>query len=305
MKNKVNLNEIFKFLDDEFKLIGTFKDIFLTGVASTISAKKNQLTFIDSNRNDKWDLLNSSKASVLIVDETFLRTEYKHSKILICVKNPKLIFTRIFNKFFINTTIYSIDKTAVIHPEAKIDENVRIESNCTIGNSIIKSGTIIKSNVIIGDNVEIGENVLINSGCILGSDGYGYVRDESKFPIQFPHVGGIIIENFVDLGSNTCIDNGSLTPTKVGYGSKIDNLVHIGHNVDIGKCVFIAANSSISGSSKIGDFSEIWIGVQVADGISIGKNCSIGIGSVVIKNVKDNVKCFGNPAREYATKTTN
>ena len=77
MKNKVNLNEIFKFLDDEFKLIGTFKDIFLTGVASTISAKKNQLTFIDSNRNDKWDLLNSSKASVLIVDETFLRTEYK------------------------------------------------------------------------------------------------------------------------------------------------------------------------------------------------------------------------------------
>ena len=145
-------------------------------------------------------------------------------------------------------------------------------------------------------------NVLINSGCVLGSDGYGYIREKNNFPIQFPHIGGIVIEDFVDIGSNSCIDNGSLTPTIIQYGSKIDNLVHIGHNVNIGKCVFVAANSSIGGSSIIGDNSEIWMRVSIADGTIIGDNCSIGMGSVVIKNIPSNKKCFGNPARIFNSK---
>lgn len=305
MKNKINLNKILEFLDGEFKLSGEYVETSLSGIANTILAKKNQLTFIDKNRDDKFEMLKISKASVLVVDQNFLTSEIKHSKILICVENPKLTFTKIFNKFFVKNTNYSIHHSAVIHPDAKIDKNVRIEANCTIGNSIIKSGTIIKSNVTIGDNVKIGKNVLINSGCVLGSDGYGYIRDKNQFPIQFPHIGGIVIEDFVDLGSNSSIDNGSLTPTKIGYATKIDNLVHIGHNVQIGKCVYVAANSSISGSSIIGDYSEIWIGVQISDGIKIGKRCSIGIGSVVIKNVSDNMKCFGNPARQYSLNTIN
>jgi UDP-3-O-[3-hydroxymyristoyl] glucosamine N-acyltransferase len=297
---KVSLNKIIESLDSEFTLSTNNTNIILNGVNSTNNAIKNQLTFIDEKRDDKLLLFEKSDASVLIVDKSFINEKSDKSKICIYVQNPKFVFTKIYNDFFKETISIGIHRSVIIHPEALIDKNVLIEPNCVIGKSIINSGSIIKSNVSIGDNVTIGENVLINSGCVLGADGYGYIRDENKFPIQFPHIGGIIIEDFVDLGSNTSIDNGSLTPTIIGYGSKIDNLVHIGHNVKIGKCVYIAANSSIAGSSVIGDYSELWLGVSVADGINIGDNCSIGIGSVVIKNVESNKKCFGNPARVFS-----
>ena len=302
---KVSLNKIIKYLDIDHQMFSANNSIFLNGVANTSSAIKNQLAFIDENRADKYLLFEKSKASVLIVDKTFLNVKTDNNKIHICVTNPKLVFLKIFNKFFKEQLSTGIHSSATIHPKAKIDKNVLIEANCMIGKSIIQSGTVIKSNVSIGDNVTIGKNVLINSGCVLGADGYGYLRDENKFPIQFPHIGGIIIEDFVDLGSNTTIDNGSLTPTIIGYGSKIDNLVHIGHNVKIGKCVYIAANSSIAGSSVIGDYSELWLGVSVADGINIGDNCNVGIGSVVIKNIESNKKCFGNPARVFSSNNLN
>lgn len=301
MKMKVSLKEIIESLDSGFTLSTNNTNIILDGVNSTNNAIKNQLTFIDDKRDDKLLLFEKSNASVLVVDKSFINIKLDKSKVCIYAQNPKLLFNKIYNNFFKETISFGIHSSVIIHPEAQIDKNVLIEPNCVIGKSIINSGSIIKSNVSIGDNVTIGKNVLINSGCVLGADGFGYVRDENKFPIQFPHIGGIIIEDFVDLGSNTSIDNGSLTPTIIGYGSKIDNLVNIGHNVKIGKCVYIAANSSIAGSSVIGNYSELWLGVSVADGINIGDNCTIGIGSVVIKSIKSNKKCFGNPARVFSS----
>ena len=297
---KINLKKIIENLKTEYIIIGN-TDVLLEGLANTLQASKNQITFIDKERNDKSYLLEKSNASVIILDFDFKNIKEVRNKVLICVENPKLIFSQIYHDFFKKNNEETIHNSSIINSKAKIHKNVTIESNCIIGNCEIGNGSIIKSGSVILDNVKIGKNVLINSNCVLGSDGYGYVRDQNKFPIQFPHIGGIIIEDNVDIGSNSSIDNGSLTPTIIGFGSKIDNLVHIGHNVKIGKCVFIAAQSSIAGSTIIGDYTEIWTGVNISDGVKIGKNCSIGIGSVVIKDIIDNKKVFGNPAREYST----
>ena len=302
MNNNISLDLIINFLKLDQEILKAFPNVLLSGVGSTNLAKKHELTFIDKKRDDKLILFKNSKSKVILVDESFKNIKRSKNKILLVVQDPKLSFVKIYNKFFKNPTKHYIHDTVIIHPEAKISNNVTIEANCVIGKSVIGSGTVLKSNVIIGDNIKIGMNVLINSGCVLGSDGYGYIREKNNFPIQFPHIGGIVIEDFVDIGSNSCIDNGSLTPTIIQYGSKIDNLVHIGHNVNIGKCVFVAANSSIGGSSIIGDNSEIWMRVSIADGTIIGDNCSIGMGSVVIKNIPSNKKCFGNPARIFNSK---
>jgi UDP-3-O-[3-hydroxymyristoyl] glucosamine N-acyltransferase len=299
MNKKYTYKNLVEILNETYYLKGNEESIGVDGIHMTGIASETQMTFIDKNRKDKAELLSNCSAGLIIGDEELLKYRKQEQNILV-VQNPKVCFSLISNQFFVTKTVPSISDKANIHEAAKIGNGVYIGPNSTIGKVVVGANTRIMGNVWIGDGVEIGSNVIIQAGCVLGADGYGYIRDENKFPIQFPHIGGIIIEDFVDLGSNTSIDNGSLTPTIIGYGSKIDNLVHIGHNVKIGKCVYIAANSSIAGSSVIGDYSELWLGVSVADGINIGDNCSIGIGSVVIKNVESNKKCFGNPARVFS-----
>jgi glycosyltransferase involved in cell wall biosynthesis len=109
-----------------------------------------------------------------------------------------------------------------------------------------------------------------------------------------------LIEDFVEIGANSCIDVGALSDTLIGSFSKIDNLVHVGHNVQIGSCVMIAALTSIAGSCYIGDYTNIWTGCSIADGVKVGISVDVGMGSVVITDIQNNKKCFGNPAKIYS-----
>jgi UDP-3-O-[3-hydroxymyristoyl] glucosamine N-acyltransferase len=153
-----------------------------------------------------------------------------------------------------------------------------------------------KAKIILGKNTFIGEN------CSIGNDGFGYIQDENKKWIKFPHYGDVVIGDDVEIGNNVCIDRGTLSNTIIGNGVKIDNLVHIAHNVEIGENTLIIAQTMIGGSSKIG--KDCWISpsTSIKNGINIGDNVLIGMGAVVLKDVENNKVMVGNPAKELIKK---
>lgn len=298
--NKMNINNYLSDLKDYFlegEGSGSFADI-----KSVTEATKNSLTWINPSRIDKEDLFKNSKAEVIICHntESFLP---KKNQLLVKVSNPKLAFSIIVNMIVEDKTQFKIHPTAIIHDEAEIAENVAIGANCIIGKSVIGKGTIIGSNSIIQDKTVIGDRVVIKSSVVIGGDGYGYVKNNNK-QIKFPHIGGVVVEDEVHIGSNTCIDRGSLGNTIIGKNTKIDNLVHIAHNVQIGENCNIIALSIIGGSTIIGNNTWISPSVSVRDAITIGSNSLIGLGAVVIKSIPDNEVWMGNPAKFFKKNAT-
>lgn len=149
---------------------------------------------------------------------------------------------------------------------------------------------------------KIGKNVIIHPNVLLGGDGFGYERDEHDELIKFPSIGGIIIEDDVEIFPFTNIDRGTLDNTIIGKGTKIDHYCHIGHNVRIGKRCVITAGVIIAGSVTVGDDVFIGINSSIRDGIKIGKHAMVGMGSVVTKDVGDNWTVYGVPAKQVQNK---
>jgi len=150
-------------------------------------------------------------------------------------------------------------------------------------------------------DIKIGKNVTIEKGAVLGGDGFNYVYGKHGYE-HFPHVGGLVIEDNVSIGSNTVIHRGVLSDTIIGEGTKIDSLCHIAHNAIIGKHCLIIANSVVSGSCVIGDNTRLAMGAIIRNNVTVGKNCVIGMGSVVTKDVPDNETFAGIPAKSIVKK---
>jgi len=192
-----------------------------------------------------------------------------------------------------------IDTRAYIHPSSNVNSSAYIGPFVYIGpNCEIKKNCLIYPNVSVIQNTTISENVIVFSNTVIASDGFGYERNEKNELERFPHIGGVFIDKNVDIGSNTSIDRGALSDTEIGEGTKIDNLVHVAHNVKIGKHCEIIANVMLGGSVIIGDYSRIAPGAQIFNGIKIGKNVLVGLGAVVTKDIPDNTVVAGSPARE-------
>jgi UDP-3-O-[3-hydroxymyristoyl] glucosamine N-acyltransferase len=176
-----------------------------------------------------------------------------------------------------------IDLTVFVGAHVTVGEHTRIKAGseihagASIGNNVeIGFHCVLHPNVVIYDNVTLGDGVILHAGVIVGADGFGYVR-EGQTHHKFPQIGTVIIEDEVEIGANTCIDRGALGQTRIGRGTKIDNLVHVGHNVDIGERVIIAAQTGISGSVTIED--DVIIGGQVGFGDHIRVQSGAVIGS--------------------------
>lgn len=288
-------------------------DIDIKGLNGIEKADVGDLTFaIDEDRLAEAE---RSKASCILTSKTIR----KSSKTLIRVTNPKLSFIIIYNTF--NTPK---DRGSFIHPMATVSDsakigknvwigpNVSIEEAVTIGDHvIIESNSVIKKNceidsfcriypnVTLYENTKLQKNVILHSGAVVGSDGFGYVKDKGRI-YKFPQLGRVIIEDDVEIGSNTTIDRGSLCDTVIGAGTKIDNLCQIAHNVKIGKNVLMAAQCGISGSTTIGDNVTMGGQAGVADNVTVGDDVIIGAGSAVIGDVKRGAFIWGVPARPIA-----
>ena len=148
-----------------------------------------------------------------------------------------------------------------------------------------------------------GNRCSISREAVIGTDGFGYEPDEAGRPEKFPHYGKVIIGNYVTVGSCTCIDRGNLSDTVIGDNTKIDNLVHISHNVRIGANCLITAGTVIGGSAEIGDGTQVGLGAIILPHIKVGKGCLIGAGAVVTKDVHDGQVVIGNPAKVIKTTT--
>lgn len=271
--------------------------IEISKIASLDKAQMGEISFIENPEILKN--LSKINASCLIVPLDF---DEKLSCSIIKVKNTKLAFAKVAEILYPQKKRESeIHNSAVIADNSKIGENVFIGAFCCVGEgSEIGNGTqlragskigdnvkigrncVLHPNVFIEDNSEIGNSVILHSGVVIGTDGFGFVRDEEENKhIKFPQIGKVIIEDDVEIGANSCIDCGALGETRIGEGTKIDNLVQVAHNVKIGKRVIIAAQTGISGSVTIEDDCIIAGQVGFADHTTIKKGAVIGAKSAV------------------------
>jgi UDP-3-O-[3-hydroxymyristoyl] glucosamine N-acyltransferase len=302
MKNNhsvLSIEDIVSKIKQDYKIIGLENFVRIDSFKSTFEADISSLTFIDKKRLDKKTMLEKTKAKVIVVD-SFVEalTENINGKCLIVVDNPKLEFSNVVNSYTKSTMEYIIHSTAVIHPNAKIHPKVYIGPNSYIGDCTIDEHTCIYGNTYIYDNVKIGKNVIVHAGCIIGVEGFGFLENSDGSLVNFPHIGGVIIEDNVELQALTHVSRGALGNTIIGKGTKTDSCVHIAHNNVIGENNMICAHAMFSGSVKMGNGNFVGPSTAIKDVLSIGNNNIIGIASTLTKNVENNLIVAGNPARE-------
>jgi UDP-3-O-[3-hydroxymyristoyl] glucosamine N-acyltransferase len=284
----------------------------ITGVSPVTTAGENDVTFV-SGEKYKAALADSSAVAV-IVPECIEGLD----KPQLVVKNINAALIEVLNIFApkLKAVTQGIDPTARLGHNTRIAEDVSvgayvviddgveigpnsvIDSGCKIGeNSKIGNNCRLDSNVVIYHSCSLGNNVVIQANSTVGSTGFGYAFIDSAHRL-IPHNGGVIIEDFVEIGANCCIDRAKFDNTIIGTGTKLDNLVHIAHNVVIGKCCLITALCAIAGSSKLGNGVVMGGQVGVKDNIEIGDGAMIAGQSGVIQNVPAGQTLFGTPALE-------
>lgn len=193
-----------------------------------------------------------------------------------------------------------------VHPSATVGEGsvlgerVAVGPACVIGRGVtIGPGSVLYASVTIYDRVRIGRNAVLHSGCVIGADGFGFALDENRRYVKFPQVGTVEIGDDVEIGANSCVDRAALGATRIGDGTKIDNLVHVGHNCRIGRHVVIAAQTGLSGGVEIGDYAVVGGQVGVGDKARIEAGAVVGSGAGILtsKIVRAGTPVWGTPAR--------
>jgi len=289
-----------------------FSDIKITNVKDLVTAEKENITFFHSK---KYEFLASkTKATFCVTTKNLSHVLPKSCKaiivdnVLIATANITKIFypeavTDDFDPMMSSIDEIPLGKIVKHGSNVLIGLNVQIGKNCSIGHN-----SIVESNVIIGDNCSIGSNVIIRTtiiknnvsildGCVIGKKGFGFFPNSEK-NIRYPHIGMVIIEDNSEIGCGSTIDRGSLSNTIIGKNTFLDNHVHIAHNNKIGNNCIIAGQVGFAGSSSIGD--NVMIGGQagISGHLTIGNNIQIGGGSGVIKDIPNNSKVMGYPAKD-------
>jgi UDP-3-O-[3-hydroxymyristoyl] glucosamine N-acyltransferase len=207
--------------------------------------------------------------------------------------NPRLAFIRALALLDAAPGFDRSDAGPVVDPTARIGSNVVIEPGVTIG-----AGTWIDHGVVLHRGTRIGRGCIVKANSVIGGNGFGFERDEEGRPVRFLHLGGVVIEDEVEIGALNTVVRGALGDTRVGARTKTDDHVHIAHNVVVGEDCLITACAEISGGVTIGN--RVWIGpnVSIIDRIAIGEDAVIGLGAVVAKPVPAGATVTGNPAEE-------
>ncbi len=292
-------------------------------VSTPQTAGETSLVFAESESSLQQAL--SSKAAAILTTPQLAATFENPAKPILTVAQPRLAFAQAAQLLRPAQEISGIHPTAILAANAEIASGVSIGAYVVIGDSVrigehttigagcvIADGTVIGADcrilphVVIYPGVHLGDRVVVHAGCVLGSDGFGYVRDtETGTYTQFPQQGTLVIEDDVEIGANTTIDRGALEETRIAYGTKLDNLVHIGHNVQLGRNVVIAAQTGISGSSTVGHGAILGGQVGIGEHAEVGPHVILGGGAGVLSKKRlrgPGMVFWGRPAqplREY------
>ncbi len=303
------------------KLVQGDPEWMIDGVNLAERANPFDLVFADSSST----VLNAlqSKAGVVVVLPG-IAGSYPRSKCIVESDNPRLWFARAAKLIVpplpstgvhpkavvMQDTLLSmgvtVDACAVVESAARIGPNTRIDAGAIVGHGvIIGEHCHIHPRAVLCPGTTLGDRVIVHAGAVLGSDGFGYVRDAATGAYtQFPQQGTLVIEDDVEIGANSTIDRGALAETRIRRGTKIDNLVHVGHNCDIGEDVILVALTGISGSSRVGKGAilagQVGLGdhVTIGPGVMLGGQAGVLSGkTVTTKGLKPGTVLWGTPAR--------
>lgn len=305
-KGLINISELAALVDGE--LHG--EDVAVSGMADFNTAVTGQLAYIDNSR--KITTVADTGASALIVPKDVGLLALP----TITVTNPAWAAAVIHNHLLVKEFIATgIDQRAVVGAHCSIPEDVAIAAMVVIGDRVklgrqvrVGAGVVIGDDVKIGSDVKlypnvtildgsvIGDRVIIHSGTVIGSDGFGYAHDNAGRHVKRPHVGYVQIDDDVEIGANTCIDRATFGRTWIKRGTKIDNLVQIAHNVEIGEDSIIVAQAGISGSTILGDGVIMGGKAAISGHLKIGSRVTIAAKAGVINSQEDGAVVAGFPA---------
>lgn len=310
---KLILEELARQCDAE--IVGGDKQCAITSAGDIKSASTGQVTVLSDLTYAQY--LPATQASACFVKDGALPAERpEHMALLVC-KDPEISFIKAIGLLYpaaefprrVSEQAFIAESAMIAHdvyiaPFASVGEGCLIGEGCEvlngayIGNDVkIGSHCRIHPNAVIYDHSRIGNNVVIHAGAVIGADGFGYKQRGSQH-IKVPHVGTIVIEDNVEIGANTCIDRGTLGATLIGSGTKIDNLVQIGHNNAIGNNVIICGQTGISGSCTIGDNAILAGSAGIADHVKIGHHAVVMARSGVSSDIAPATQVVGSPAKE-------
>lgn len=307
---KINVAQIAQWIDAQ---IEGNEDIDITGLAKIEEAQSGHLSFIANPKYAKF--IETTNASAVLVDKDFPQTD----KTVLRVSNPYFAFLKLAQKFYQQAPQVDpgIHKTAIVGSDSTIGENcsigayIVIGKNCQIGKgTTIFPGTFIGDRVQIGDNClvyanvsireecQIGNNCILHMGAVVGSDGFGYAFEGGKFH-KLPQMGIVVLEDDVEIGANITIDRATMGETRIQKGAKLDNLIQIAHNVQIGQHTAIAAQTGISGSTKLGAYVQVGGQAGFAGHLTVGDQAKVGAQAGITKSIPDGGFYSGYPARPF------
>ncbi|MDQ6827045.1 MAG: UDP-3-O-(3-hydroxymyristoyl)glucosamine N-acyltransferase [Candidatus Eremiobacteraeota bacterium] len=291
-------------------------NILIKGIAAVQDAGAGSLTFAAEARYLQNAL--DSKASAILTDEELAGTLSAPKKALVLVRSTRAALAALLSSLapalpqgpFLHASAI-VDSSAVIGTEVYVGPLVFIGANARIAaRCVLEAGAHVAMGCSIGeachlfpratvlDRCELGNGVILHSGAVIGSDGFGYVFIDGAFT-KIPQVGNVVLEDDVEIGANTCIDRAQMGSTVIGRGSKIDNLVQIGHNCRIGRHSAFAAQAGLAGTTIVGDYVQAGGQSGFKGHITIGSRAKIGGGSAVWSDIPDDAFVSGRPAREH------
>ncbi len=302
-KKEINISDIIAFLGDMLICVhGNSQNVCIDNFADMEHVTEHTLDWINKNKLNKQEFAENTVAKVIIADPQVLYSKKlnEDGKVLITVANPRLAIAMIIEEFFVDKDKVGIHPHSTIHPDAIIDNTATIGPGCVIGKVTIGKNTILKPNVVLYDDVVLGDNCLIQAGAVIGTDGLGCMREKDGKLRKFPHIGGVVIGNDVEIGANCQIAKGVLSDTIIKNGCKINGMCFIAHNCVLEENVWITGDTMLCGTVHVGKNVTIFSNVIVRDQRNIGERATIGMGSVVTKDIPVGETWVGNPARKLS-----
>jgi UDP-3-O-[3-hydroxymyristoyl] glucosamine N-acyltransferase len=311
-----NIESFLSELDIDYRFYGTTQNNKTFRNVTTIQqGREEDLCYCSFDGEDAISFISKSNAGIILCKKSLTdfinqgqkqQLQLSHKQQIILVDNPRAAFIKIINKMYPKQVETRTSSTAIISESATIGSNCYIGNYAVIGKDCeIGNNTVIYDRAVIVQKCKIGDNCLIEPGITIGADGFAYERDPETLELErFPHIGGVVIGNNVEICANSSIARGSLSDTIIGDGTKLDALVHVAHNVVIGRNCELTAGTIIGGSTTLGDTCWTGLNSTLKNKIKIGNKVIVGAGACVIHNVPDEDIVAGVPAKSIKEKVT-